>query len=463
MINDKNFSAPEFSVSEISNAIKQQIEELFGYVRIKGEILQPKIAASGHCYMRLKDENATIDAIIWRGNMKKLKHPPQEGMEIIASGRVTTYPLRSSYQIIIDNFELAGEGALLKLLEDRKKTLTSEGLFDDSRKKELPLIPETIGVVTSETGAVIRDILHRIRERYPSRVILWPVSVQGEMASSEISAAILGFNQFSLNKIIPRPDIIIVARGGGSLEDLWAFNEEEVVRAVASSEIPVISAIGHETDTTLIDYVSDKRAPTPTAAAEIAVPVRTELLDQVRQKGLILTRIVNQRLLSEENHLKGLARGIPKLSYLVEQKQQELDSFFERIVLGPKRLIDVKEKEFEILKSNLKTRDLYLLIKNHNVSLSDWFDRLNISYRQNIKLIERSLNNLSGILKSVSPQRVLERGYAIVKDYKGEVVTESVLAEKNKNLRIQFKDSEILVSLSKKKNKKEDKRQESFL
>jgi len=463
MINDKNFSAPEFSVSEISNAIKQQIEELFGYVRIKGEILQPKIAASGHCYMRLKDENATIDAIIWRGNMKKLKHPPQEGMEIIASGRVTTYPLRSSYQIIIDNFELAGEGALLKLLEDRKKTLTSEGLFDDSRKKELPLIPETIGVVTSETGAVIRDILHRIRERYPSRVILWPVSVQGEMASSEISSAILGFNQFSLNKIIPRPDIIIVARGGGSLEDLWAFNEEEVVRAVASSEIPVISAIGHETDTTLIDYVSDKRAPTPTAAAEIAVPVRTELLDQVRQKGLILTRIVNQRLLSEENHLKGLARGIPKLSYLVEQKQQELDSFFERIVLGPKRLIDVKEKEFEILKSNLKTRDLYLLIKNHNVSLSDWFDRLNISYRQNIKLIERSLNNLSGILKSVSPQRVLERGYAIVKDYKGEVVTESVLAEKNKNLRIQFKDSEILVSLSKKKNKKEDKRQESFL
>ena len=463
MINDKNFSAPEFSVSEISNAIKQQIEELFGYVRIKGEILQPKIAASGHCYMRLKDENATIDAIIWRGNMKKLKHPPQEGMEIIASGRVTTYPLRSSYQIIIDNFELAGEGALLKLLEDRKKTLTSEGLFGDSRKKELPLIPETIGVVTSETGAVIRDILHRIRERYPSRVILWPVSVQGEMASSEISAAILGFNQFSLNKIIPRPDIIIVARGGGSLEDLWAFNEEEVVRAVASSEIPVISAIGHETDTTLIDYVSDKRAPTPTAAAEIAVPVRTELLDQVRQKGLILTRIVNQRLLSEENHLKGLARGIPKLSYLVEQKQQELDSFFERIVLGPKRLIDVKEKEFEILKSNLKTRDLYLLIKNHNVSLSDWFDRLNISYRQNIKLIERSLNNLSGILKSVSPQRVLERGYAIVKDYKGEVITESVVAEKNKNLRIQFKDSEILVSLSKKKNKKEDKRQESFL
>ena len=463
MINDKNFSAPEFSVSEISNAIKQQIEELFGYVRIKGEILQPKIAASGHCYMRLKDENATIDAIIWRGNMKKLKHPPQEGMEIIASGRVTTYPLRSSYQIIIDNFELAGEGALLKLLEDRKKTLTSEGLFDDSRKKELPLIPETIGVVTSETGAVIRDILHRIRERYPSRVILWPVSVQGEMASSEISSAILGFNQFSLNKIIPRPDIIIVARGGGSLEDLWAFNEEEVVRAVASSEIPVISAIGHETDTTLIDYVSDKRAPTPTAAAEIAVPVRTELLDQVRQKGLILTRIVNQRLLSEENHLKGLARGIPKLSYLVEQKQQELDSFFERIVLGPKRLIDVKEKEFEILKSNLKTRDLYLLIKNHNVSLSDWFDRLNISYRQNIKLIERSLNNLSGILKSVSPQRVLERGYAIVKDYKGEVITESVVAEKNKNLRIQFKDSEILVSLSKKKNKKEDKRQESFL
>ena len=463
MINDKKYNVPEMSVSEISNAIKHQIEELFSYVRIKGEILQPKIATSGHCYMRLKDEKATIDAIIWRGSMNKLKHPPEEGMEIIASGRVTTYPLRSSYQIIIDNFELAGEGALLKLLEDRKKKLTLEGLFDDSRKKELPLIPETVGVITSETGAVIRDILHRIRERYPSRVILWPVSVQGEMASSQVSAAILGFNQFSLNHMIPRPDIIIVARGGGSLEDLWAFNEEEVVRAVASSEIPVISAIGHETDTTLIDYVSDKRAPTPTAAAEIAVPVRSELLDQLRQKGLILARIVNQILLSEENNLKGLARGIPKLSYLIEQKQQELDSFFERITLGPKRSIDVKEKEFKIIKSNLKIRDLYSVIKNHNKSLSDWFDRLNISYRQNINLTERSLYNLSSVLKSVSPQRVLERGYAIIKDYRGGIITESVMAEKNKNLKIQFKDSEISVSLSKRKLKKEDKRQESFL
>jgi exodeoxyribonuclease VII large subunit len=244
-----SLNVPEFTVSEVSSALKKTVEDAFGYVRIRGEISQPKVAASGHCYMRLKDESAVIDAIIWRGGMSKLAHRPEEGMEVIAYGRLTTYPGRSSYQIIIDTFELAGEGALLKLLEDRRKALAAEGLFAEDRKKTLPLLPDVIGVVTSPTGAVIRDILHRVQDRFPRRVLLWPVRVQGDGAASEISAAIDGFNTLQKGGDIPRPDLLIIARGGGSLEDLWVFNEEVVVRSAAASEIPLISAVGHETDT----------------------------------------------------------------------------------------------------------------------------------------------------------------------------------------------------------------------
>ena len=264
----------ELSVSELSRALKRTVEDAYSYVRVRGEISGFKKAGSGHLYMTLKDTDAVIDAVCWRGSASRLMTKPEDGLEVIATGRLTTYPGRSKYQIVIEQMEMAGEGALLKLLEERRKKLADEGLFDESRKQPIPFLPEVIGVVTSPTGAVIRDILHRLSDRFPRHVLLWPVLVQGEGAAAQVAAAIEGFNRIAPGGQVPRPDLLIVARGGGSLEDLWGFNEEIVVRAAAASEIPLISAVGHETDTTLIDFASDRRAPTPTAAAEMAVPVQ---------------------------------------------------------------------------------------------------------------------------------------------------------------------------------------------
>jgi exodeoxyribonuclease VII large subunit len=258
---------PEFSVSELSRALKRTVEDSYPYVRVRGEVSGFKRAASGHLYMTLKDENAVLDAVCWRGTAGRLSIDPEDGLEVICTGKLTTYPGRSKYQIVVEQMEMAGEGALLKLLEDRRKKLAAEGLFDDSRKRELPYLPEVIGVVTSPTGAVIRDILHRLSDRFPRHVLLWPVLVQGDGAADQVTAAIEGFNRIEAGGSVPRPDLIIVARGGGSLEDLWAFNEENVVRAAAASDIPLISAVGHETDTTLIDFASDRRAPTPTTTS----------------------------------------------------------------------------------------------------------------------------------------------------------------------------------------------------
>ncbi|HYD32908.1 MAG TPA: exodeoxyribonuclease VII large subunit, partial [Azospirillaceae bacterium] len=268
---------PEFSVSDLSRAVKRTVEEAFGYVRVRGEVSQPKRHSSGHIYLRLKDSDAVIEAVCWRGTAMKLAVKPEEGMEVVVTGRLTTYPGRSQYQLVIESCELAGEGALLKMLEERKRRLAAEGLFAPERKQKLPFLPEVIAVVTSPTGAVIRDILHRLADRFPRRVLLWPVAVQGEGAAAQVANAIAGFNRLEPGGAVPRPDLIIVARGGGSLEDLMAFNEEVVVRAAAVSAIPLISAVGHETDTTLIDFAADVRAPTPTAAAEMATPVLAEL------------------------------------------------------------------------------------------------------------------------------------------------------------------------------------------
>src|SRR5690606_2893871 len=293
-------NVPEFTVSEISLAVKRTLEGTFERVRVRGEISGFKRAASGHCYMTLKDADAVLDAVCWRGNAGRLGISPEDGMEVIATGRLTSYPGRSKYQIVIESLELAGEGALLKLLEDRRKKLAAEGLFDAARKRALPFLPAVIGVVTSPTGAVIRDILHRLADRFPRRVLVWPVLVQGEGAAAQVAAAIRGFNALPAGGRVPRPDLLIVARGGGSLEDLWAFNEEIVVRAAAESAIPLISAVGHETDTTLIDYAADRRAPTPTAAAEIAVPVRRELLVQAGE--------LERRLLGAADRMVGERR-----------------------------------------------------------------------------------------------------------------------------------------------------------
>ncbi|WP_288972247.1 exodeoxyribonuclease VII large subunit, partial [uncultured Mesorhizobium sp.] len=271
-------NATEYTVSEISGALKRTVEDTFGNVRVRGEISGYRGPhSSGHAYFALKDDRSRLEAVVWKGTMNKLRFRPEEGMEVIASGKLTTYPGSSKYQIVIDNLEPAGAGALMAMLEERKRRLAAEGLFDPARKQLLPYMPSVIGVITSPTGAVIRDILHRIRDRFPLTVVVWPVRVQGETAGAEATAAVNGFNALEPGGPIPRPDLIIVARGGGSLEDLWGFNDEGLARAVAASDIPVISAVGHETDWTLIDLAADVRAPTPTGAAEIAVPVRAEL------------------------------------------------------------------------------------------------------------------------------------------------------------------------------------------
>src|SRR5215510_9093167 len=289
---------PEFTVSEISQAVKRTLESNFERVRVRGEVSKPNYHGSGHLYFSLKDENAVIDACAWRATVGRLKLRLEHGMEVIVTGRVSSYPGSSKYQIVIDSVELAGEGALLKMLEDRRKRLAAEGLFDTARKKPLPVLPEVIGVITSPTGAVIRDILHRLADRFPRRVILWPVKVQGDDAAAQVVTAIRGFNALPAGGRVPRPDVLIVARGGGSLEDLMPFNDEEVVRAAAASAIPLISAVGHETDTTLIDFAADRRAPTPTAAAEMAVPVRAQLLEELLDHGRRLVRSLTR--LAEE-------------------------------------------------------------------------------------------------------------------------------------------------------------------
>ncbi len=278
-------NSPELTVSELAGSVKRVVEGAFEKVRVRGEISGFKRHASGHCYFTLKDDSACVDAVIWRSSAGALAFRPEDGAEVIASGKMTTYPGRSKYQLVVERLELAGEGALMALLERRRKALAAEGLFDVGRKRRLPFLPRVIGVVTSPTGAVIRDILHRLEDRCPTRVIVWPVPVQGEGAAAKVAAAIRGFGELDAGGAVPRPDLLIVARGGGSIEDLWAFNEEEVVRAAAESPIPLISAVGHETDTTLIDHAADKRAPTPTAAAEIAVPVRAELFALIDEFG----------------------------------------------------------------------------------------------------------------------------------------------------------------------------------
>ena len=320
-------NAPEYTVSELSSALKRTVEDAYGHVRVRGEISGFKgPVSSGHCYFALKDETAKIDAVIWKSTHYRMRFKPQEGLEVIATGRLTTFPGKSTYQIVIESIEPAGIGALMALLEERKKKLAAEGLFSEARKQLLPWLPEVVGVVTSPTGAVIRDILHRLEDRFPRRVLVWPVKVQGDGSAEQIAAAIRGFNALPEGGRIPRPDVLIVARGGGSLEDLWSFNEEIVVRAAADSLIPLISAVGHETDITLIDFAADKRAPTPTAAAEMAVPVRSELVAEI---GSLARRVLVCWQRGQEgrrNELRAAARALPAASEVLAIPRQRLDA-----------------------------------------------------------------------------------------------------------------------------------------
>ena len=339
---------PEFSVSEISFEIKRFIETAFSRVRVKGEIFGAKRADSGHWYLTLKDDNAALSAVIWRGTAAKLTIKPEDGLEVIATGKITTFAGKSSYQLVIESMEVAGAGALLKLLEERKKAFAAEGLFDASHKKALPFLPETIGVVTSASGAVIRDIIHRVRDRFPSHILLIPTPVQGEGAAEKIAQAIKDFNRLDEISDYPKPDVLIVARGGGSLEDLWPFNEECVIRAVYNSEIPVISAVGHETDTMLIDYAADKRAPTPTGAAEFAVPVKTELQTSINNLEARLKNGMLRYFTEKQNVLSGLARGIPNLMQILQEASQKFDDRIERLNQAVKNFLRDKARQIEL-------------------------------------------------------------------------------------------------------------------
>ena len=432
---------PEQSISELSQSIKRTLEGRFQRVRVRGEISGYKRAASGHLYMALKDESAVIDAVCWRGVAGRLTLVPEDGMEVVATGRVTAYAGRSKYQIVIESLELAGEGALLKLLEDRRKKLAAEGLFDAERKRALPFLPELIGVVTSPTGAVIRDILHRLADRFPRRVLIWPVLVQGEGAAEQVAAAIAGFNRLAPAGPVPRPDLLIVARGGGSLEDLWAFNEEVVVRAAAASDIPLISAVGHETDTTLIDFAADRRAPTPSAAAEMAVPVRADLLSGLRDLDRRLAAAAGRWVSERRNLVEGLGRGLPDPSRLLEEMTQRLDERGERLGTALRAWLRDRRSAVAQAGAALPRPQQQLRLAREQVDgqghrLRAVGRRLSQPQAQDLGRLDpgrrlrqaldhmtgdrrKLLDNLARILESTSYQNVLARGYAVVRGPEG--------------------------------------------
>ena len=438
---------PEYSVSEIAAAVKRTVEENFGYVRVRGEVSGFMAARSGHMYFSLKDDRAVIDSVVWRGTAGKLRFQPEDGLEVICTGRLSTYAPRSRYQLIVEAMEPAGIGALMALLEERRQKLSAEGLFAEERKKALPYLPRVIGVVTSPTGAVIRDILHRLRERFPSRVLLWPVLVQGKDAAEQVAAAIRGFNALDAASPVPRPDLLIVARGGGSIEDLWAFNEEIVARAAAESQIPLISAVGHETDTTLIDFVSDRRAPTPTAAAEIAVPVRAELVAGNQDLGRRLG-LAAQRLLAERRRdLDGLARGLRGPRDLLALARQRLDEGAERLHRALLIFGGEKRNALTAIAARLRPRLVLGPVQEAGRTLQDFDRRLQRAVLGQINERRLRLSGQAQMLDSLSFERVLERGYAMVRRQAGGVVMAAAETGAGDALAIRFRDGEVAVTV----------------
>ena len=414
-------NAQPFSVSELSKALKRSVEDQFGHVRVRGELSGFKRAASGHLYFGLKDENAVLDGVMWKGNAARLPFAPEDGLEVIATGKLTTYPGRSKYQIVADRLELAGEGALMLLFEKLKARLTEEGLFDPATKRAMPHMPRSIGVITSPTGAVIRDILHRLNDRFPVHVIVWPVLVQGEKAAAQIAAAVQGFSNLPKDGALKRPDLLIVARGGGSIEDLWAFNEEEVVRAVADCSIPVISAVGHETDTTLCDFAADLRAPTPTAAAEMAVPVRGELIDRVAQNALRLDRATRRTLTHAAERLEAQRRLLPKLSELTAPQQQRADELGERLANGLERSVSSARFAFAVPAGALKPGLL----------------------QRRLESDQQRLDALGRLAESLHPEAPLARGFARVTGADGKTITKVAAACAAGHVGLRFADGEL--------------------
>ena len=409
-------NSPPLSVTELSGALKRTVEAAFGFVRVRGEISGWKRHASGHCYFTLKDEGACIDAVIWRGQSAALAFQPQDGLDVIGTGKLTTYAGRSKYQIVVDRLELAGEGALMALLDQRKKALAAEGLFDAARKRPLPFLPRVIGVVTSPTGAVIRDIIHRLEDRCPSQVLLWPVPVQGEGAAGRIAAAIRG-----LPMMEPRPDVLIVARGGGSIEDLWAFNEEEVVRAAADCPIPLISAVGHETDTTLIDFAADRRAPTPTAAAEMAVPVRAELASALSDLGQRMRSCLVRSAQRAGERLELTLHRWPQATTLLAPAGQRLDDIGDRLP----RALAARTAHARADLSAIAPRLRHELVS------------------QRIEQASERLASLWRLAGLAHPERPLQRGFVRVTDREGRTLIHAAAARETGLLHLRFADGTV--------------------
>jgi exodeoxyribonuclease VII large subunit len=421
IIDGEDHNPPVFSVSALAQAIRNNLEQGFGNVRVRGEISGLRRASSGHCYFALKDTDAVIDSVCWRTVADTLAIKPEDGLEVVVTGRLTTYPARSRYQVIVSRIEVAGEGALLKILDERRRRLAEEGLFDTARKRPIPFLPRTVGVVTSPTGSVFQDILHRIAERCPRRIILWPVLVQGPSASEQISSAITGFNALAPGGAIPQPDVIIVARGGGSLEDLMAFNEENVVRAVAASTIAVISAVGHETDTTLIDFAADIRAPTPTAAAEKAVPVRADLMAELSDKNVRLTRAMCRLVENRRESVDARYRAIPSPMRVMTDARQRIDDLGDRLRSATKVTIE-RHDRLRVQFAARLIRPGELLTQLHQ-KLRVEKRALDLAFTNLLRAKRERLSALASVLESLSYHDVLRRGFALVRDPTGQTVT----------------------------------------
>ena len=447
----ENHNAPFMTVGELSATIKRTLESAFDYVRVKGEISRPSMPASGHIYFTLKDDTHNLGAVVWRGMASSLEVRPEEGLEVIATGKLTSFSGQSKYQLVVRSLEIAGEGALLKQLEERKRRLESEGLFAQDTKQALPPFPKTIGIVTSPTGAVIQDILHRLSDRFGVHVLVWPVLVQGQGSAEQVSAAITGFNQITPASDLPRPDLLIIARGGGSLEDLMAFNEESVVRAAAASQIPLISSIGHETDTTLLDFAADRRAPTPTAAAEMATPVKAEILAKigewdVRQKSAMQRRLDDARM-----QLSALLRGLSHPSERVNAQNQALDFAYTRLIRHTDKQLYTAEQKLSQLSARLMPPHQKLALMTRRFDQAA--QKLTPLLSAMIERYEARLAAGERLLEANSFTKVLERGFALVRDGDGQAVKQGQTLSTGQEVSITFADltrSAVITSDGKK-------------
>ena len=440
-------NAQEWSVSELSAALKRTVEDAYGFVRVRGEVSGFKGASpSGHVYFRLKDDRAVIEAVIWKGVWGRMRVKPEEGLDVLVSGKLTTYPGSSKYQIVIDTLEPAGVGALMKLLEERKKKLAAEGLFDPARKQLIPFLPDVIGVVTSPTGAVIRDILHRLADRFPRHVLVWPVRVQGEQSAAEVANAIRGFNALPEGGKIPRPDLIIVARGGGSLEDLWSFNEEIAVRAAADSMIPLISAVGHETDVTLIDFASDKRAPTPTAAAEMAVPVRAELLTQIAALSSRQRAGWQRGMDHRRTELRAATRALPAADELLSVARQRLDACSERLPRALRANAQLHRTHLTRAAAKLSPRLLRHRIERGQEAAGALGQRGHRAFRVYLDRRVERVRSAGQLLAAFSYRGVLERGFALVRDAAGAPLRSAAAVVSGARLDIEFADGRVAAT-----------------